>query len=268
MILIQRGPEPTELRQVRDARVPALRALAAQRALTRDDIHGYTVVAEALWKAQALKCCYCESPVQRKHNDVEHFRPKLAADRRPGCAERHGYWWLSFTWENLLFSCPGCNRGGAKVDRFPLEAGSVALVAEEEPPGQEQPLLVDPCRESGVRHIEFAPVRVGAEERWFPRAREGSVKGAWTIDVCKLDREDLVDLFTAHVRQRVEPEAVDIEAAMRAGRRADVQKAHWTARLKLLTRRQPYVGLSYDALRYLVPEDSLGRWGLRWEAPG
>ncbi|HMY18924.1 MAG TPA: hypothetical protein PKA58_21505, partial [Polyangium sp.] len=70
----------------------------------------------------------------------EHYRPKAEADRRPGSHETHGYHWLAFTWSNLYFSCPDCNRS-YKRTRFPLEHGSIALKTRKRPPGQEIPLL-------------------------------------------------------------------------------------------------------------------------------
>lgn len=164
MIPIQRGPEPQALRDARSHRLAKLRAIAAAREPTAKDIHGYAVVAHDLWTAQGHKCCYCESQVQRGHNDVEHFRPKGRADRTPGCTQTHGYGWLAFTWENLLFSCPNCNRGKAKADRFPLAGGSTALLAEQQPPGQELPLLLDPATESGARHIQFEEVHLPPRE--------------------------------------------------------------------------------------------------------
>ena len=46
---------------------------------------------ETLAKRQGYKCAFCESKEQIKRNDVEHFRPKLRANRLPGCTELHGY---------------------------------------------------------------------------------------------------------------------------------------------------------------------------------
>jgi hypothetical protein len=38
---------------------------------------------------------------------------------------------------------------------FPLEAGSVPLLPEEQPPGKELPTLIDPCGEDPVESIQF-----------------------------------------------------------------------------------------------------------------
>lgn len=54
------------------------------------------------------KCAFCETKSESMH--VEHFRPK-----------RGGYYWLAYSWDNLLLSCPTCNTN--KSDVFPLAKG-------------------------------------------------------------------------------------------------------------------------------------------------
>lgn len=56
------------------------------------------------------KCAFCETKSESMH--VEHFRPK-----------RGGYYWLAYSWDNLLLSCPTCNTN--KGDEFPLAEGGV-----------------------------------------------------------------------------------------------------------------------------------------------
>jgi hypothetical protein len=103
------------------------------------------------------KCWYCESPIDRSDNAVDHFRPK---NRVSDAATPHmGYRWLAFDDSNFRYACTYCNSrrkdieggtAGGKADRFPLldEArrvytlGSIAL---------EQPLLLDPSDMSDWR---------------------------------------------------------------------------------------------------------------------
>lgn len=54
------------------------------------------------------KCAFCET--RSESMQVEHFRPK-----------RGGYYWLAYSWDNLLLSCPTCNTN--KSDEFPLAEG-------------------------------------------------------------------------------------------------------------------------------------------------
>lgn len=272
MILVRRDAEPDALRKVRNAELPELMRIARTRRPTSDEIDGYRVVASDLWRSHLYKCCYCEIKLRAAYNDVEHYRPKASADRRPGCATTHGYWWLAFTWKNLLFACPSCNRSG-KNDQFPLDHGSVALAACAQPPGKEQCLLLDPSADNGVEHIEFvfsvmplqAPgLRQPAGKHWWPRARGGSRKGDFTIRVCKLDTCEHIELYDDHVNKEVRTVADKLNEAIK--RRRDVPERFDTA-LRLLQPGMPFVGLSYDALRHLVPDASLAPWTLAWPAP-
>jgi hypothetical protein len=103
------------------------------------------------------KCWYCESPVDRSDNAVDHFRPKR---RVSDAAKPHaGYRWLAFDENNFRYACTYCNSrrkdldggtAGGKADRFPLieEPRRVYSVG---PVAQEQPLLLDPCEMSDWR---------------------------------------------------------------------------------------------------------------------
>ncbi|MFL6195234.1 MAG: hypothetical protein ACJ75H_13750 [Thermoanaerobaculia bacterium] len=50
-------------------------------------IYGNQEVKTALWQMQHGKCCFCEQDMERRHSDVEHFRPKSEA-KRDGVALR------------------------------------------------------------------------------------------------------------------------------------------------------------------------------------
>ncbi|MBL8679688.1 MAG: hypothetical protein JNK05_11010 [Myxococcales bacterium] len=189
----------------------------------------------------------------------------------PGRSESHGYWWLAWRWENLLFSCRNCNQAAAggkgKLDKFPLADGSGVLVAEQDPFGAErhveQPLLLDPSVDSGVEHIQF--VKRGG--RWTPIARDGSSRGARTIEVCVLDRDDLLELYDAHVEQEVTPRVARFDA-LHPHSSPESARAVWIAIENELYRSgMAFVGLSYDALRTQVDDDDLRQWGLTRRVP-
>ncbi len=276
MIRVHRGDEPQSLVDVRAGELPRVRALAAAKVppdrLTADEIgEKYQVAKEALWIAQGYKCAYCESKERLKRNDAEHLRPKTRANRSPGVTLDHGYWWLTWTWTNLFFGCRNCNQAPAKLDKFPLDHGSEALVPEQQPPGKERPLLLDPADDydDGIDHIQFKPSTVHGQARWTPVARGGSPRGTTTIDVCKLDAPDLLTAYSAHVSANVEKEREVIEAAMDGGNGdlAAVWEAWECAILRLLSPEQPFVGLSYDALDHFFPADVRARWGLTLRKP-
>lgn len=240
-------------------------AIELQHPATSDEIgKGYKIVNDDLWTAQHYKCCYCESKEQSKNNDVEHYRPKARAIRTPGSAAVHGYWWLAWTWENLLFSCRNCNRPPAKVDKFPLAQGSIPLVAQQPPPGKEMPLLIDPASENGCDFIMFIPETPAnaASCRWRPVARNGDPRGAMTIQVCMLDRPDLLDLYADHIQHFVMIFVEEIRQAMN-GNSARLGEAWQRAIIALLNPHQRYVGLSRDALDFFIPKQERLKWGLK-----
>ncbi|WP_437677936.1 hypothetical protein [Sorangium sp. So ce131] len=179
MIRIVRGSEP---QQVIDAREEHLsHAMLESGEDGPEEAEGYEIARPDLYTRQFAKCAYCESWAQVESQPAEHFRPKrrpsridwsaLKESRQSSLAKmdearfarglppqefervrwpdpnrqahpERGYWWLAWTWENLVFGCVSCN--GRKGTRFPLTRGSAALGLHEVPPGAEQPLLLDP----------------------------------------------------------------------------------------------------------------------------
>jgi len=97
------------------------------------------------------KCWYCETPVDRADNAVDHFRPKNRVS--DAAAPHSGYRWLAFRHTNYRYSCTFCNSrrkdvasntAGGKADRFPLldesrRASTPDAICEE------RPTLLDPC---------------------------------------------------------------------------------------------------------------------------
>lgn len=241
-------PEPPALSAIRAKRLPELRGLSTVRG---DDIDDYQVARDDLYASQFFKCCYCEQMLERRHRPVEHFRPKVA------------YWWLSWTWENLLFCCESCNEH--KGDRFPLARGS-RLVAEQVPPGRERPLLIDPASaapdEDPVRHIQFRPV----SGRWLPFPRNGSRRGAAIIQTCHLDRGDLVSLYNQHVA-RLLGQVRSFRRTLREGGPARIAEDWLDLTVRWLSPRSPFAALSHDVLDQELPAAVRRRHHLLLTAP-
>ena len=144
-------------------------------------IYAHDSVKNKLLKAQHHKCCYCESKFRATYpGAVEHFRPKGAVqqERNQG-REYPGYYWLAYSWENLLVSCHSCN--SKKGTLFPLSDPGARARSHRDDMGAERPLLVDPASEEPRQHIRF---RGSASEPLTERGRE-------TIRVLGLDRSDL-----------------------------------------------------------------------------
>ena len=259
MIRIDRGDEPDHLKAIRDRHLKRLRKWIEDEGQypPSKQIHGYSEVRDDLYQVQSGKCCYCEKEIEPTYEPVDHYRPKAGASRGPGCSEEFGYWWLAYTWENLVYSCSQCN--GTKSIRFPLDHGSVTLdpQVEEPPNGREQPLLIDPMAESGVRHIEFILEVRGTGEFWIPQPRNGSPKGKWTIDCCGLDRDGLLTRYKRHVERNVLPEVQKIKVAITDAhtRPKALLREFKRVGTMLLNPEQQFVALSYDALVHYTAKE-------------
>lgn len=268
MIRINRGCEPPNLTHTRVKKLTLLGSLG--REPSSDDIVGYREVAHELWSAQYHKCCYCEQRVPIGFNDVEHYRPKCRADRRPGCVNTHGYWWLAFSWENLLFACPACNRSG-KNDLFPLSLGSISLVNPLQPPGNEYPLLLDPGSPiNPVEHIEYQEIAMHGKRAttyWWARPRNNSIYGTKTIEVCDLNRQELRELRNDHFRTIITPQISALNQSINNNQLQNL-KNEFTRSLGLLEPRNQYVGFTYDALRSNIPDAKLSQLiNCTWPSP-
>ncbi|WNG41321.1 hypothetical protein F0U61_52235 [Archangium violaceum] len=253
MIRVHRGAEPSDLSELRRVERDRFRAVFASRGFDRRELGTrYTEVKTLLWQRQDAKCCYCEKLCEDVGSDLEHYRP----------ASR--YWWLAWTWENLLFACPNCNRW-AKNDEFPLADEAARLRPEEDPPGGEKPQLVDPAAEDPLDAIQFVLDAVSG--RWVPRPRGASVRGAETIRILELNRQALLELFQRHVRQYVMPDVHRLQEVMRTGDERAVRD-EWNRRVpRSLQRTASYVALTYDVLDHFFPENERNRWGLVLSRP-
>jgi 5-methylcytosine-specific restriction endonuclease McrA len=139
------------------------------------------------------KCWYCESPVDRDDNAVDHFRPK---NRVYDALSPHtGYRWLAFDKDNFRFACTYCNSrridleygtAGGKADRFPLldESKRVYTNGSIE---FESPELLDPCEMEDCELIgcmqENGHPCSGSEREMDKRRVKSS------IEIYHLDRE-------------------------------------------------------------------------------
>lgn len=164
--------------------------LTGKRCLTFDGAV-YGSAKEHLLAAQFNKCCYCERNITAGYwGDVEHFRPKGAFRQDENSPVQHpGYYWLAYTWENLLVSCAVCNTRYKQI-YFPLDDPAQRARTHHDDVTQEDPLLVDPGGENPREHITY---RGDA-----PEGR--TVKGRETIRRLGLRRADLVELRLERLR--------------------------------------------------------------------
>lgn len=252
--LTRTTPEPDALRVAREAELPKARAAAAAGWKGSDGkpfkFDRYDAGKQTLFTDQHQKCAYCETrEEQAKYRDVDHYRPK------------DHYWWLAWTWENLLFACFACNRDHKKR-QFPLIDDAHRLVAEATPPGQEQALLLDPFDPTldSRAHLEFRRERVSGKERWRPYGL--SPAGDETIRVCGLARPSLLDRYTDHVNTLVRPRVLVFANAVEKRDVRGIRDGWSTMCRALLHPRSEFCALSRDALEVLVSAATRERFQL------
>ncbi len=193
--MIRLRPRPATPNTLKSSRVARTREsirqkVAAGESLTDKDFPSRHWLKDdvrlTLWRYQRRKCCYCERIREAKREpDIDHFRPKK---RVRGQSERDlGYWWLAYTWTNLLFCCRPCNQ--LKSDHFPLLTGNCARTPED-PLAEERPGLIDPIMDDPENLIdfrwEFGPIVMAK-----PIGKDADGRGDRTIRLIGLDRLEL-----------------------------------------------------------------------------
>ncbi len=149
-----------------------------------NSIYGDTTVKEQLITDQNEKCCFCEAKfTATSYGDVEHFRPKKAykKDRK---LIYPGYYWLSYDWNNLLFSCEKCNRS-FKKNEFPLLDDETRVNNHNEAHNlsDEKHTLINPIAENPEHFIKF--------NQHIPVAIDNNERGTTSIKTFGLDRAEL-----------------------------------------------------------------------------
>jgi len=134
---------------------------------------------KALEKHYHSKCAYCEQYSERW--DVEHYRPKSV------------YYWLAYSWDNLLYACPTCNQNH-KRDAFNIQSPTISFFLPEDLPHihslsqkyhqEEQPYLLYPEIDNPELVLEF-----NQNGHVFSKDE----RGKYTIETCGLDRPSLND---------------------------------------------------------------------------
>jgi len=157
-------------------------------------IFAHRSVKSALKEAQHSKCAFCESNFsETSYGDVEHFRPKAGFKKSTrGKLKQPGYFWLAYSWKNLLFCCQLCNQR-FKQSIFPLVDEDERADPRVRDTTHEDPLLIDPSAIDPALHIKFRG------EYAHPIRR--SLKGRTTIKILGLNREELVVVRRARLNR-------------------------------------------------------------------
>ena len=190
--------------------------------------------------------------------------------------DRGHYWWLTWTWENLLFACARCNDQGHKGNYFPLK--SAACSTPPRTPGQtpphdwglasESPHLIDPATEDPLRLLRWKPVDASLpRSRWTWEISSRSEKGRKTIKTLGL--RELAEDVAMHLSTSVLPSVEEIERELLAGRLQEA-RARWAELLaRVLAPETSLSFASWCALRRWMPLAERTHHGLaRLPRPG
>lgn len=289
MIRIRRGAEPAALARARERR-PLVAAEAYNRhgpgsRQLKVTLIGYKLrpVKDALFLAQHKKCAWCERRPHYSSSPVEHYRPKDGAHRHqrgaPARIDEGHYWWLTWTWTNLLFSCPRCNDQGHKANFFPLASGSAPLAPPTRPQrgrrgrrsfdvprkffdvSCEQSLLLDPAVDDPLDHIVWKPLQRALDRqywKWSPS--DLTDRGRATIAILKL--AELADLVEHHLRVAVLPSLEEVEGHIAAGRIPEAV-ARWQKLLvNTLAANSEFAAATWCALQEWIPATVRRQHGL------
>lgn len=279
MITVTRGLEPDELRRARGVRLRE--AVAAfnvhgpgSAELYRCLERGYDVAKPELFRRQYRKCAYCESLTPLDETPTEHFRPKKKAQRNWRKGEERSedemrYWWLTWTWENLLFSCTTCNGQSHKGNHFPLVKGTEPLAAPARPatlplPAHhfdvtaEHALLIDPADATidPLDHMRWRPLEPGLPPAlWSFGIRGITSSGRATVNILKLD-ERAPDVNTAYYETVWPRFRREVHNKLKRSRLQDVSAA-WLALVHdLVHPRAEFAAARWcmlEALRTMLP---------------
>lgn len=140
------------------------------------------------------KCAFCETPVTH-YSEVEHYRPiDSANDGGPASQSREGYAWFAYEWRNLLLACASCR--SARVSQFPIDGLPAPILCSWEEANEiERPLLIDPCWDDPIDHLQFGldGEAIGVSER-----------GLITVDLVDLNRPELINARRKSVQAGLE----------------------------------------------------------------
>jgi hypothetical protein len=272
VIRFVRSAEPPPLTRARERRLAAASAAydihSAPSTELSNCLVGYNgkSIKTALYLDQRKKCAWCERVRDFSSSPVEHYRPKDGAWRHLPWHKRKSsdlghYWWLTWTWENLLFSCDRCNNRGHKANYFPLEPGSSACSpplrsAGPFPPtcfdlSSERPMLLDPTIDSFLDHVRWVPSNTRSPRRqwtWSPSPR--TPRGRATIEILKL--AELADDVDIHLAHGVLPSLEEVEQHLGGGRRRQATR-RWEALLEILEPQNSLTAATWCALERWMP---------------
>jgi uncharacterized protein (TIGR02646 family) len=150
--------------------------------------HGY-VDAKNRYKAKSvqkrlnqiynLKCAYCEQKLLDAPKHIEHYRPK------------NKYYWLAYSWDNLLLSCGSCN--SVKSDNFEIKNSPVNYDDESFEDIHNLGDTYDETEKPFIINLEKEDVLALIRYKRDATIFSDDIRVQFTIEkACKLNREELL----------------------------------------------------------------------------
>lgn len=279
MIFVDRGDEPDELADERSYRL-AYASIHGRPENARIGGYDPDSVRKRLIDRQFGCCAYCGKFIEDVGEPIEHFRPKsyaktvawsklppepvddadffqwfdahLSCDapetkrRETWVRDEDRYWWLAWTWENVVYACGTCNSQTYKGNCFPLEINTNALPLHDQPPGGEQPLLLDPSRYDPLDHLRFVPDLLGGGWALIPRTKFGR----WTMAMLGLHNRPSLRTHWTNCAVDIVNNGAFERFFNTMGRKIDINQLRneWTTLQKNLI----YTRADYRTLRWCV----------------
>ena len=145
------------------------------------------------------KCAYCEEHCKA---EIEHYRPKKGVQEDPS---HNGYYWLCYSWSNLVPSCRYCNTEGGKGNKFPIMKATKRVksplfvsskldiskcMASAKPLIEEQPYLLHPEIDSNIK--DYFSFKISTDKNGIDiEGIDSKKRGEKTIEICNLRRKNL-----------------------------------------------------------------------------
>lgn len=187
------GKIPKKSKTTHEKRMLVINLKAYNDTSTFNNRYKIADVRKELTKIYKGKCAFCEQKVEQYH--IEHYRPKKI------------YYWLAFSWDNLMLSCATCNQN--KGINFELEG---TVVTFENTPVNLRNINIISASYDLVELPKMVNLEITDPSTEIKFEINGIIKSdnlrfAYTIEKCKIDRKDLndnrrslLDRFREHLR--------------------------------------------------------------------
>lgn len=136
------------------------------------------------------KCAFCESSLKNEVGDIEHFRPKNAsANQAQKCDKTYSYYWLAFSWDNLLPCCSRCN--GKKSNCFDIAGERVKYNDEELADLHDKMAVYNEKEKPKLLHPEYDRFENDIKFSKYGEIESDNERVNYTVKICDLNRKNL-----------------------------------------------------------------------------